>query len=229
LNPKQLDLLAPPVPDLSSHLYPCKEVTVVLLLQPRSTPPPTRAAPGTVPLRVLVVEDDADTADSYVCLLQLQRLEVRTAPDGPTALAVAQTFLPEVVLLDIGMPGLDGWEVARRLKAESADKPPFLIAITGYGQPEDRQKSAEAGIDLHLVKPADPRMLVGLLERFQEVAAEGAPPVIGTYEDPIDRTPFCSQPAATSLGTDLFWGPTLPWPSPRSPDRPGSSRPFPGG
>jgi CheY-like chemotaxis protein len=94
---------------------------------------------------------------------------VRTAHDGPSALAVAQSFQPEVVLLDIGLPGMDGWEVARRLKAEAVGKPPFLIAVTGYGREENRQKSAEAGIDLHLVKPANPVVLTGLLKRFRRV------------------------------------------------------------
>jgi CheY-like chemotaxis protein len=104
-----------------------------------------------------------------VFLLQLQGLEVRTAPDGPKALADAQTFQPYVVLLDIALPGLDGWQVARQLRAESTGKPPFLIAVTGYGREQDRRKSKEAGIDLHLLKPADPVRLAGLLERFQKV------------------------------------------------------------
>jgi two-component system CheB/CheR fusion protein len=134
-----------------------------------ATSTPTDSPSSPTPFRVLVVEDDADTAATCKLLLQLQGLEVQTAPDGPKALAVAQTFQPDVVLLDIGMPGMDGWEVARQLKADPSGQPPFLIAITGFGQPEDRQKSAEAGIDLHLVKPADPRMLAGLLESFQEM------------------------------------------------------------
>jgi CheY-like chemotaxis protein len=127
--------------------------------------------PGTPtpPLRVLVVEDNADTAATCELLLQLQGLEVRTVPDGRSALAAAQSFTPDVVLLDIGLPGLDGWEVARRLKKESTSRPPFLIAVTGYGREEDRQKSARAGIDLHLLKPADPVQLAELLERFQKV------------------------------------------------------------
>jgi CheY-like chemotaxis protein len=145
------------------------EGTAVLLLQPRLIPPSIHETPGAVPLRVLVVEDDADTASTYELLLQLQGLEVRTAPDGPKALAFAQAFKPDVVLMDIALPGMDGWEVARQIKAESTGTPPFLIAVTGYGREEDRQKSAEAGIDLHLVKPADPALLTGLLKRFRRV------------------------------------------------------------
>jgi CheY-like chemotaxis protein len=121
------------------------------------------------PLRVLIVEDDADTTSAYEILLRLKGLEVRAAPDGPTALAVAQPFRLEVVLLDIGLPGMDGYEVARRLKAKAIGKPPFLIAVTGYGQEEDRRKSWEAGIDMHLLKPADPALLTGLLKRFRTI------------------------------------------------------------
>jgi CheY-like chemotaxis protein len=102
-------------------------------------------------------------------LLQLQGLEVRTAADGPQALEAARAFQPDVVLLDIDLPGPDGWEVARHLKTECPGQPPFIVAVTGYGRREDRRKSAEAGIDLHLLKPADPRMLAELLERFQRV------------------------------------------------------------
>jgi CheY-like chemotaxis protein len=102
-------------------------------------------------------------------LLQLQGLEVRTAPDGPRALAVTQTFQPDVVLLDIALPGMDGWEVARALKASHTGRSPLLIAITGYGRVQDRRKSQAAGIDLHWLKPVDPVRLVGLLQRFHKV------------------------------------------------------------
>jgi CheY-like chemotaxis protein len=134
-----------------------------------ATQPPSADAPGTAPLRVLLVEDSTDTAFSYQMLLQLKGLEVRAALDGPHALESARAFNPDVVLLDIALPGMDGWEVARQLQAACTGKPPFLIAITGYGRPEDRQKSEEAGIHLHLIKPVNPQMLVGLLERFQRV------------------------------------------------------------
>jgi CheY-like chemotaxis protein len=154
---------------MPSYLYGCYEVTAVLLLHSQPTQLPSWEAPGAVPLRVLVVEDNADTASTCKLLLQLQGLEVQTVPDGPHALVAAQAFKPEVVLLDIGMPGMDGWEVARQLKADPSGQPSFLIAITGFGQQEDRRKSAEAGIDLHLLKPADPVRLAGLLERFQKV------------------------------------------------------------
>jgi len=120
-------------------------------------------------LRLLIVEDHADTSASMELLLSLNGFEVQTAPDGPTALEAARDFHPEVVLLDIGLPGMNGYEVARRLRAEYLAQPPFLVAITGYGQAEDRLRSERAGIDLHLLKPTDPEQLIGLLQRFQQV------------------------------------------------------------
>jgi two-component system CheB/CheR fusion protein len=120
------------------------------------------------PLRVLVFEDDADTASTYRALLQLQGMAVRTAPDGPSALAADKDFHPDVVLLDIALPGLNGWKVARQLRDED-DRPVFIVAVTGFGPDADRRRSAEAGIDLHLVKPVAPERLVGLLERFGRV------------------------------------------------------------
>jgi two-component system OmpR family response regulator len=119
-------------------------------------PPP----PG---LRVLVVEDHADTADSLALLLTLFGHEVRVARDGPTALEMARAFPPDVVLLDIGLPGIDGWQVAERLRQQSGQKRPLLIAVTGYGQDADHRRSQEAGIDLHLLKPVDPDQLRRLL------------------------------------------------------------------
>jgi CheY-like chemotaxis protein len=85
------------------------------------------------------------------------------------ALRVAHDWPPDVVLLDIGLPGLDGYEVAKRLHERAAGRKPLLIAITGYGQDEDRRRSAEAGIHLHLLKPADPAGLQQMLKRFQGI------------------------------------------------------------
>jgi CheY-like chemotaxis protein len=132
---------------------------------------PGRLLPTPKPrsLRILIVEDHADTSASMKLLLSLNGFEVQSAPDGPTALETAREFHPEVVLLDIGLPGMNGYEVARRLRAECPAQPPFLVALTGYGREEDRLRSERAGIDLHLVKPADPDHLIGLLKRFQLV------------------------------------------------------------
>ena len=89
--------------------------------------------------------------------------EVRVAYDGPSALAIAPEYRPEVVVLDIGMPGMDGYEVARRLRARPEFVGTLLVALTGWGQEVDRQRSREAGFDKHLVKPVDPRDLHSLL------------------------------------------------------------------
>ncbi len=103
--------------------------------------------------RVLVVDDNADSAESLAMILSLRGHEARTALDGPQALAVAREFRPAVVMLDIGLPGMDGYEVARRLRSEHDGI--LLVALTGYGQDEDRRRSKEAGFDHHLVKPVD--------------------------------------------------------------------------
>src|SRR6185369_3183357 len=98
------------------------------------------------PVRVLVVEDNVDAAESLATLLRLWGHDVRVVHDGLDALDAARSYLPEVVLLDIGLPGLDGYQVAERLRTERGLASTLLVAMTGYGQPEDRRRSAEAGI-----------------------------------------------------------------------------------
>jgi CheY-like chemotaxis protein len=120
-------------------------------------------------LRVLVVEDFPDTAETIAAILRYGGHEVRIAPDGEEALNAAQSWQPDVVLLDIGLPKVDGWEVAKRLRRR-AGRHALVIAVTGYGTPDDFQRSGEAGIDLHLLKPADPELLLSMLERFRGVA-----------------------------------------------------------
>jgi CheY-like chemotaxis protein len=110
-----------------------------------------------------VIDDNVDAADSLALLLRLAGHEVRTANDGPTALEIATEFRPEVALVDIGLPGIDGYEVARRLRAMPECQGALLIALTGYGQAEDRRRSLEAGLDEHLVKPVDPAALEKVL------------------------------------------------------------------
>jgi CheY-like chemotaxis protein len=114
-------------------------------------------------LRVLVVDDNRDSADSLALWLELAGHEVRTAYSGPETLDVAEGFQPAVVLLDIGMPGMNGYDVARRLREQPATRTALLIAMTGWGQDEDRRRSQEAGFDQHLVKPVDPENLKNLL------------------------------------------------------------------
>jgi signal transduction histidine kinase/ActR/RegA family two-component response regulator len=113
--------------------------------------------------RILVVDDLRDSADSLAMMLKTKGHEVRTAYDGVEAIEAAREFRPEVVLLDIGMPRLDGYEAARRIREECHQDQPVLIAITGWGQDENRAKTREAGFDHHLVKPVEPAALTRLL------------------------------------------------------------------
>jgi PAS domain S-box-containing protein len=123
---------------------------------------PVRAGPSR---RVLVVDDNIDAAESMALLLRLSGHEVRVVYDGPSALAEARAHRPEVVLLDIGLPrGMDGYEVARRLRRECGLADVLLVAVTGYGQEEDRRRALEAGFDEHLTKPVD-------LDRLRQLVA----------------------------------------------------------
>jgi PAS domain S-box-containing protein len=125
-------------------------------------------ANGNLPRRrILVVDDNQDAANSLAVLLRLAGHEVRSAYDGATALALAADFRPALVLLDIGMPEMDGYTVARRLRENAELGPLVLVALTGWGQHEDRRRSKQAGFDHHLVKPVDPAMLVRLLSSLR--------------------------------------------------------------
>jgi two-component system, chemotaxis family, CheB/CheR fusion protein len=117
------------------------------------------------PRRVLVVDDNVDSAESLALLLRLRGHEVGVAYDGPAALETAGAFHPEVVLLDIGLPGLDGYQVAGRLRRRRRTAGALLVALTGYGQEEDQQRAREAGFDHHLTKPVDLPVLYELLAR----------------------------------------------------------------
>ena len=126
-------------------------------------------------MTVLVVDDDKDTAQSTADLLDLWGYAVRVAADGPAALCDADRQMPDVILLDLGLPCMSGWEVARRMRAAARGKQPVLVAVSGYGAADDLARSAEAGIDLHLVKPADPaelcRFLAGVRDQLAPVLA----------------------------------------------------------
>jgi signal transduction histidine kinase len=114
------------------------------------------------PLRVLVVDDNADAAESLAWLLKHGEHEVRTAHDGREALEMAQQFRPQAVVLDLGLPELDGYEVARRLRQREETRGTLLVALSGYSQQEHRRRSSEAGFDYHFVKPVD----FGALQRI---------------------------------------------------------------
>jgi PAS domain S-box-containing protein len=116
--------------------------------------------------RILVVDDDADARDSLTILLELMGHEVRAAKDGPTAIDLAAQFRPEIVLLDIGMPGMSGYTVASRMRAEAGAQKLLIVAVTSWGQEEDRRRSEEVGIDCHLVKPVDLDELLRVLADY---------------------------------------------------------------
>jgi signal transduction histidine kinase/ActR/RegA family two-component response regulator len=124
--------------------------------------------------RVLVVDDNLDAAESLALVLRMDRHQVATAHDGPAALETARAFRPEVVLLDIGLPRLDGYAVARRLRQEPGLEGVLLVALTGYGQEEDKRKARDAGFDRHFVKPVGPEELQGLLAEPEHRASSGA-------------------------------------------------------
>ena len=134
-----------------------------------SGPPPLPREPSgvkpvaAVPRRILVVDDNRDSADSLATLLRLTGHEVHIAHDGLEALERAAAFQPEVILLDIGLPRLNGYEVARRIREQQRHNAPTLVALTGWGQEEDRRRAKEAGFDAHLVKPVDFGALTKLL------------------------------------------------------------------
>ncbi len=130
---------------------------------PGPSAPAVATSTGGGPRRVLVVEDNADSAAALAELLRLWGHEVRVAHDGHAGVAEARAFAPDLVLLDIGLPGMDGYEVARALRADPAFASTRLVALTGYGQERDQLRSREAGIDRHVTKPIDLAALKGLL------------------------------------------------------------------
>jgi PAS domain S-box-containing protein len=115
-----------------------------------------RFEPPRLPRRILVVDDNVDAAESLAEILRLDDHTVEIAHDGPSALEAAEQMNPEIVFLDIGLPKLDGFQVARRLRQRESDEPLLIVATTGFGLESDRRRTAEAGIDHHLIKPIDP-------------------------------------------------------------------------
>jgi CheY-like chemotaxis protein len=123
----------------------------------------TEAPAGASPLRILVADDNRDSAESLAALLRMVGHEVRIAYDGVEAVGVASEYRPDAVVLDIGMPKMNGYEVAKKLRGEATGKDMNIIAVSGWGQDADKQRSREAGIDHHLVKPLEPSSLLRLL------------------------------------------------------------------
>jgi CheY-like chemotaxis protein len=114
-------------------------------------------------LSILVVDDNRDSAETITLMVEMWGHAARTVHDGPAAVDACLQFRPDVVLLDIGLPGMNGFEVARRLREQEGMDNLLLVAMTGYGQEEDRQLSREAGFNHHMVKPIEPAELRALL------------------------------------------------------------------
>jgi len=133
---------------------------------------PAAKGPEVYGRRVLVVDDNIDAAESTAAFLRLEGHEVKAVHDGLQGLASLKVFDPHVVVLDIGLPGLDGYAVARQLRERGDTSHVLLIALTGYGQKEDRQRAADAGFDYHYVKPADPREIQVAIERGRNTSGE---------------------------------------------------------
>jgi signal transduction histidine kinase len=131
-----------------------------------------RAAPELTPRRILVVDDNVDAAETLAAMLRLQGHQVETAHDGLEALRLAPGFAPHVILLDLGMPNLNGYETANRIREQAWGRDIALVALTGWGQPKDRKRTVEAGFDAHLVKPVDETTL---LKTLHEVAPQDMP------------------------------------------------------
>ena len=120
--------------------------------------------------RILLVDDGIDAATTLARLLRRMGHEVEMAHDGPTGVEAAARFVPELAFLDIGLPGMDGYALARTLRGDPALRGTYLVALTGYGSDADRRRSAEAGFDAHLVKPVDFDELTAVLTRTRSEA-----------------------------------------------------------
>jgi CheY-like chemotaxis protein len=167
--------------------------TTARLDEPHETGYQPAAERSVPPLRVLIVDDDRDTANTMAMLLRCWGLEPVVVGDGLEALQAIQADCPDLILLDLAMPGMDGLELAKRLRQllPPKSKCPFLVAISGYGDATTCQRSRDAGIDLHLVKPVDPAELQRLLVRFQNVVMQGVEqniPLGSRYAVPIIPT-----------------------------------------
>jgi CheY-like chemotaxis protein len=125
------------------------------LLEADDRPSAEAQRPMNAPSRILIVDDNQDAADSLAMMLALEGHEVRQTYAGANALACLREFQPDVILLDIGLPGMDGYEVARRIRAQPEGGTVRLIALTGYGQESDKSRTRAAGFDEHLVKPVE--------------------------------------------------------------------------
>jgi DNA-binding response OmpR family regulator len=123
----------------------------------------SKDVPLAKPLRVLVVDDNRNTVESLTMLLDLHGNTTHTAYDGLEAVKLAEAVRPEIILLDIGLPQIDGYEACRRIREHAWGRDMIVVALTGLGHDDDRLKSRQAGFDMHLVKPVDPEILLAVL------------------------------------------------------------------
>ncbi|MCW1912005.1 response regulator [Luteolibacter sp. GHJ8] len=128
---------------------------------------PTAPAAAPPPLKVLVVDDGRNAADILAMFFEMEGHQVRVAYDGLAAIEQAASFAPQLILMDIGMPELDGLEAARRIRSEEAGQQIVMVALSGYDQNSHRLESARAGFDDHLAKPVEPNVLRALVERYR--------------------------------------------------------------
>jgi CheY-like chemotaxis protein len=156
------------------EVFEVTQLTRILDIRPVGPTPIEPPALSSIPVdtqparrrsRVLLIEDNKDAATSLQLLLEIRGHEVVVADSGPEGVSVASAWRPDVVLSDIGLPGLDGWQVAEQLRQNPAVSGTRLIAITGYASDEARERSKEAGYEAHLTKPVDPEDLLMMLER----------------------------------------------------------------
>jgi CheY-like chemotaxis protein len=141
------------------------------LAQARERDADARAPQLVVSRRVLIADDNKDAAESLATLLQLEGHQVVTAADGPSAIRLFDEHAPDVAILDIGMPGMSGYEVARCIRATTHGVTTCLIALTGWGQEKDRRESQAAGFDHHLTKPIEPAAVTELVARMPRARA----------------------------------------------------------
>ena len=162
--------------------------TVTLPLDVRATPRADGHEPSIEHLSIVVVEDQADAREALGMILQIEGHTVASAADGPTGLALILSQRPEVALLDLGLPGMNGYEIATHVR-ETLGNSITLIAMSGYGQPEDLRRSEAAGFDRHLTKPVDPRRLANALRdiRWRETFAPAGQRIPGQAEFRVDR------------------------------------------